>query len=118
MDRSPFSRTGLSGGSARKLFPDFSLPESSDISFIGGAPGGGGRMSTERFPPRLSTGSDSMDLLQHSFESSRTSSWWGDSFGNDSTSHSQASTNSWSSQQPTVMFGVIVMITRKKETSF
>ncbi|TVU28868.1 hypothetical protein EJB05_20404 [Eragrostis curvula] len=96
---SPFSRTGQHAGSARKAFPDFSLPESSDISFIGGAPGAamGGRASTERYPPcppRLSNGSDGLD--QHSFEA-RTPSRWGDSFGNDSTSHSQTSTSSWSS---------------------
>ncbi|XP_062220519.1 U-box domain-containing protein 52-like [Phragmites australis] len=91
---SPFARMGLNAGSARKAFPDFSLPESSDISFIGT----GGRGSTERYPPcppRLSNGSDGHD--QYSFEASRTPSRWGDSFGNDSTSHSQTSTSSWSS---------------------
>ncbi|KAK3159306.1 hypothetical protein QOZ80_2AG0148420 [Eleusine coracana subsp. coracana] len=98
---SPFSRSGMSGGSVRKAFPEFSLPESSDISFIGGAPGGGataGRRSTDRYPPRLSTGSDSHDQQQYSFEAVRTPSRWGDSFGNESTSHSQTSTSSWSSQ--------------------
>ncbi|KAJ1281367.1 hypothetical protein BS78_04G300900 [Paspalum vaginatum] len=91
---SPFARTGLTGGSVRKAFPDFSLPESSDISFIGSAP----RRSTERYPPRLSSGSDGPEQ-QHSFEASRTPSrWGGDSFGNDSTSHSQTSTSSWCSQ--------------------
>ncbi|KAL6635259.1 hypothetical protein ACP70R_027930 [Stipagrostis hirtigluma subsp. patula] len=93
---SPFSRTGLSAGSARKAFPEFSLPESSDISFIGSAP----RASTERYPPalppRLSSGSDGYGD-QHSFEASRTPSRWGDSFGNESASNSQTSTASWSS---------------------
>jgi len=93
---SPFARsTGLGAGSARKPFPEFSLPESSDISFIGSAP----RRSTERYPlcpPRLSSGSEGLD--QHSFEA-RTPSRWGDSFGNDSTAaHSQTSTSSWCSQ--------------------
>ncbi|AQK55954.1 U-box domain-containing protein 52-like [Zea mays] len=98
---SPFARTtGHSAGSARKAFPDFSLPESSDISFIGSAP----RRSTERYPPRLSSGSDGVDQQQqHSFEASRTPSRWGDSFGNDSTSHSQTSTSSWCSQPPDEM---------------
>ncbi|XP_066332677.1 U-box domain-containing protein 35-like [Miscanthus floridulus] len=92
---SPFSRTtGHNAGSARKAFPEFSLPESSDISFIGSAP----RRSTERYPPRLSNGSDGLDHQQHSFEASRTPNRWGDSFGNDSTSHSQTSTSSWCSQ--------------------
>ncbi|CAO2047234.1 unnamed protein product [Urochloa humidicola] len=90
---SPFARTtGLSAGSARKPFPEFSLPESSDISFIGAAP----RRSVERYPPRLSNGSEGLD--QHSFEA-RTPNRWGDSFGNDSnTGHSQTSTSSWCSQ--------------------
>ncbi|PUZ77973.1 hypothetical protein GQ55_1G416300 [Panicum hallii var. hallii] len=92
---SPFARsTGVGAGSARKPFPEFSLPESSDISFIGSAP----RRSTERYPPcppRLSSGSEGLD--QHSFEA-RTPSRWGDSFGNDSTAHSQTSTSSWCSQ--------------------
>ncbi|RLM79999.1 U-box domain-containing protein 35-like [Panicum miliaceum] len=92
---SPFARsTGRGAGSARKPFPEFSLPESSDISFIGSAP----RRSTERYPPcppRLSSGSEGLD--QHSFEA-RTPSRWGDSFGNDSTAHSQTSTSSWCSQ--------------------
>ncbi|WVZ73365.1 hypothetical protein U9M48_021677 [Paspalum notatum var. saurae] len=91
---SPFARSGFAGGSARKAFPDFSLPESSDISFIGSAP----RRSTEPYPPRLSSGSDGPEQ-QHSFEASRTPSrWGGDSFGNDSASHSQTSTSSWCSQ--------------------
>lgn len=87
---SPFAR-GLNA-SARKAFPDFSLPESSDISFIGA-----GRRSVERYPcpPRLSSGSDGHD--HYSFEAARTPNKWGDSFGNESTSHSQTSTGSWSS---------------------
>lgn len=103
MDRSPFSRTGVSGASVRKAFPEFSGPESSDISFIGVGPGAGAgaRMSTDRCPPRLSNGSDTFDQQQYSFEAVRTPNRWGDSFGNDSTSHSQTSTSSWCSQ-PTV----------------
>ncbi|KAL6911609.1 hypothetical protein ACP4OV_000414 [Aristida adscensionis] len=94
---SPFARTGLSVGSARKSFPEFSMPESSDISFIGSGPRG----STERYPPacppRLSGGSDGYGE-QYSFEASRTPSRWGDSFGtSDSASNSQASTASWAS---------------------
>jgi hypothetical protein len=86
MDRSPFSRGPTS---ARKEFPQFSLPESSDISFIGVAPG---RRSVDRpsYPPRLSTGSDN-PYEQHSFEAPRPG--WGD-FGNESTSNSQTSVSS------------------------
>ncbi|KAM0870315.1 hypothetical protein ACQ4PT_040106 [Festuca glaucescens] len=83
---SPFSRGPTS---ARKDFPQFSLPESSDISFIGVAPG---RRSVDRpsYPPRLSTGSDN-PYEQHSFEAPRPG--WGD-FGNESTSNSQTSVSS------------------------
>ncbi|KQK01066.1 U-box domain-containing protein 35 [Brachypodium distachyon] len=82
---SPFSRGPTT--SARKAFPDFSLPESSDISFIGGP-----RRSVDRYPPRLSTGSDSQ---YDSFDGVRPGgSLWGDSFGNESTSNSQTSTAS------------------------
>ncbi|KAI4982541.1 hypothetical protein ZWY2020_023033 [Hordeum vulgare] len=86
---SPFSRGPTT--SARKAFPDFSLPESSDISFIG-APVQ--RRSVDRpssYPPRLSTGSDSQ-YEHNSFEASRPA--WGDSFGNESTSNSQTSVSS------------------------
>uniref|UniRef100_A0ACD5ZB14 Uncharacterized protein n=2 Tax=Avena sativa TaxID=4498 RepID=A0ACD5ZB14_AVESA len=85
---SPFSRGPTS---ARKEFPQFSLPDSSDISFIGVAPGA--RRSVERpsYPPRLSTGSES-PYEQHSFEAPRPG--WGDSFGNESTSNSQTSVSS------------------------
>uniref|UniRef100_A0A0D9VLY7 Protein kinase domain-containing protein n=1 Tax=Leersia perrieri TaxID=77586 RepID=A0A0D9VLY7_9ORYZ len=93
---SPFAR-GMNT-SARKAFPDYSLPESSDISFIGAAP----RRSVERFPPRLSTGSDGHGSGgghdRSSFETARTPNKWGDSFGNDSAaSNSQSSNASWSS---------------------
>ncbi|CAM0943582.1 unnamed protein product [Alopecurus aequalis] len=83
---SPFSRGPTS---ARKEFPQFSLPESSDISFIGVAPG---RRSVDRpsYPPRLSTGSDN-PYEQHSFEAPRPG--WGD-FGNESTSNSRTSVSS------------------------
>ncbi|KAG8059191.1 hypothetical protein GUJ93_ZPchr0002g23096 [Zizania palustris] len=87
---SPFAR-GMNT-SVRKAFSDYSLPESSDISFIGA-----GRRSVERYPPQLSSGSESHD---HSFEAARTPNIWGDSFGNESASNSQTSTGSWSSSLP------------------
>ncbi|KAF0931136.1 hypothetical protein E2562_002494 [Oryza meyeriana var. granulata] len=88
---SPFAR-GMNT-SARKAFPDYSLPESSDISFISAGP----RRSVERYPPRLSTGSDGHGHDHHSFEAARTPNNWGDSFGNESASHSQSSNASFSS---------------------
>ncbi|XP_040376649.1 U-box domain-containing protein 52-like [Oryza brachyantha] len=89
---SPFAR-GMNT-SARKAFPDYSVPESSDISFISAGP----RRSVDRYPPRLSNGSDGHGHDHHSFEAAApTPNKWGDSFGNESTSHSQNSNSSSSS---------------------
>uniref|UniRef100_A0A0D3FBD8 RING-type E3 ubiquitin transferase n=1 Tax=Oryza barthii TaxID=65489 RepID=A0A0D3FBD8_9ORYZ len=86
---SPFARGANT--SVRKAFPDYSMPESSDISFISSGP----RRSLDRYPPRLSSGSDAHD--HHSFEATRPPSMWGgDSFGSDS----QSSNSSFASSLP------------------
>ncbi|XP_073116920.1 U-box domain-containing protein 52 isoform X2 [Elaeis guineensis] len=88
--KSPFAR-GMRGTTA-KSYADFSFTDS-DISFVSS-----GRPSVDRmYPPRLSTGSESLD---RSFEMVTTPMKSADSFstGNDFSSISQASTGtSWSS---------------------